>query len=280
MLYSQEEEFAAGLVERLLLDNFGRSLGTRRKRDESGAGGIRVDFTYDEVNPPVALEVTGLHGIGDRAAAAATQELEKRLTADAIVGQLGAWVVVIKTDASAKKLYAPVKELVQGGSEIRPGDYSSKPLLEMEEKELQNFLEMHRTLESLGLVAVERASKGRGHGVAAMVIGGGMISGFSDGLLDAIHMNAEKLKETRPRETHLAVIVYDYQASSFPSQTPPPVLPDSIDHVWVFFTWGGRPTDANTWMLRQADKGWNEFDVDFQSLIVLDEPWSEGDDGS
>ena len=79
------------------------------------------------------------------------------------------------------------------------------------------------------------------------------IRGFSVRLARIALSNADKLKEARPRQTHLAVVVDLLMGSRDISLTAPPPHPiqlnqmESIDWVWVLFGFGPSITDDRPW---------------------------------
>ena len=57
--------------------------------------------------------------------------------------------------------------------------------------------------------------------------------GFSAQLQAAMAANADKLREARPRETHLVVTLDRSDLSANPARTPVPDLLEGIDVLWV-----------------------------------------------
>jgi hypothetical protein len=91
MSQESENNIADGIED--FLAKGGRLVGKRTPRNESHAGGLSVDFTYDSplAGPPVALEVTGLHNAEHMSASAEHEQLRKDLEDVARSEQLGAW---------------------------------------------------------------------------------------------------------------------------------------------------------------------------------------------
>jgi hypothetical protein len=83
---------------RYFLAKSGRVVGKRTPRNESHAGGLSVDFAYDNppAGPPVALEVTGLHNAEHMRASAEHERLRKDLEDIARAEQLWAWAVAYR----------------------------------------------------------------------------------------------------------------------------------------------------------------------------------------
>jgi hypothetical protein len=107
-------------------------------------------------------------------------------------------------------------------------NYDVDDLLDAEAAgELKDFFDQHRGLHRLGLSILKRWA---GDSVRLSVAGSGFqILGFTSLLEGAIAQNAAKLGEARPRETHLAVLVFRWDLSDDPTETPPPTLPEEVD---------------------------------------------------
>lgn len=266
MPFELEEEVAARIVGSVMRDHFGQELGPRRRHDGSSPEQLQVDFTYDEAKPNgVAIEVTGHHRSGDPQTSAEAQKLEQDLSISVVQERLGGWIVVLERNASIRKLKPLLLEMMRAGDEIRPDEYSSSDLDAQSGEGLTEFLEFHRTLKDHGLVSLERIPI-NDHGVRHMVIGGGIIEGFSEALDNAIQANVGKLEKARPRTTHLVILVYDYQTSAYSSATPAPDLPEGLDYLWVLIPWGTNRGPSNLWILRRGETQWEELTVDYRSL--------------
>lgn len=239
----------------------GRGLGKRTVRDSRDGSGLLVDFTYEESTPAVALEVTGLHVVQERELAGAIHKhLEPGLSAVAAKEHLGGWVVTLDAHAKVKELLRDVPELMRAGLSLRPGEYSSDELLALDDDGRDLFLARHRRLKGLGLVEIEKV--GAEDGVRCIAFGvGGEISGFSDRLAIEVGRNVAKLREAAPREGHLAVLSYDFQASRLPEKTEPPELPIGVDFLWVIHSWPQTPGLVEVWVATRGQSTWRRFQV-------------------
>lgn len=88
----------------------------RRTRSSTGPGwrqGLRVDFTYDEIEAPIALEITSLPVPGVLALNAEVLKLESELNALAVDDTLGEWSLAVFGDASVQNLWKPLTELIR-----------------------------------------------------------------------------------------------------------------------------------------------------------------------
>jgi hypothetical protein len=133
-------------------------------------------------------------------------------------------------------------------------NYDVDDLLDAEAAgELKDFFDQHRGLHRLGLSILKRWA---GDSVRLSVAGSGFqILGFTSLLEGAIAQNAAKLGEARPRETHLAVLVFRWDLSDDPTETPPPTLPEEVDALWVVHPDWVRPGPV-VWLAHRGDKEW------------------------
>jgi hypothetical protein len=121
MLDRAAETSMADIVERILRDE-GRRLGPRSRRDGRDASGLRVDFTYDEADQPLALEITSVVRPQDRSATASSSKLCERLSQVTQTEQLGHWALTLWADADLDRLEPLILDLMQRGEAIRVMD--------------------------------------------------------------------------------------------------------------------------------------------------------------
>ena len=260
---SEEEEFFAQVVEDAASQRLGRALGSRTPRDAKDDSGLRVDFTYEECEPRVALEITQIDVPQDlQLVGEAEKKLESQLSKVAEKYSSGRWTVALSRGAQVKELLPVLTRLIQGGRPVRPNDYGSDDLLRMSRDHARAFVAEHRRVEALGLQYLE-SSTGEWDGVRCMVVGGGLISGFGDRLTERIEAKRSTLRQAQGYEGHLAVVIRDIQASSIPDKTPFPQLPAEISHVWVIHTWGHSGHSREVWLARSGANSWLRW------------PWSE-----
>lgn len=253
----EEEEFAAAMVEQTVDRLLGRGLGPRTRRDARDESGLRVDFTYEHCEPRVALEITGLHVVEERQVLGeAEKRLEDELAVTAEEHASGTWVVVLDRKARVKDLLPELKVLVAEGVEIRPNDYTSQELKAIGRPEMGAFVRRHRRLHDLGLVDLILKDR-TANDVGCMVVGGGLVSGFGEGLDQAIEGKRSTLAQAVGYQGHLGVIVHDIQASRDPLQTQPPALPPEISHLWVIHTWPHRKEKREVWLTSATQGPWS-----------------------
>src|SRR5690348_7813770 len=88
------EDQAAEYVELALRSYDDRDVGDRTRRD--GSGDLRVDFTYDDAAPPVAMEITRLVEPSIQALGAELLKLEEELQVLADDEDLGSWMLGLR----------------------------------------------------------------------------------------------------------------------------------------------------------------------------------------
>jgi hypothetical protein len=249
---SPTERYLIEVVTGVARRDLGQDWGLWCERDARDESGLRVDVTFEDRS--IALELTSLHDPEWRNASATARKMEARLTSFAQQSGLGGWVITARSDANLNDIEAPVKELMESGTEITPMGYSSHDLVHAEAQgERPDLLSRHHKLQELGLLRLVR--RPGSEPVHLWVIGAGFeIGGFTDLLDDAVASNAAKLGESRPRETHLAVLVLRWDLSEAASETSVPVLPDEIDVVWVVHP-GRSGSEAQVWLGRRGDDG-------------------------
>lgn len=254
----REEVVAAGVVEFAAPTLLGRNLGTRTARDGRDGSDLRVDFTYDDCEPPVALEVTAVHGPKEQELwTAIHKKLERQLEPIVVEESLGDWLVVLNADADVKALAPELGRLMRTKTSIRPGDYSSDELLTMPRHEAQAFVRAHRELARLGLGELQfRGDEKNEMTVFAFTGEGGPLRDLTGDLTARIDDNLSKLREVDQREAHLAVLVYDVQLSRRAERTPVPAFPDDLSFLWVIHTWPNDQPKPEVWVAGPRDAAW------------------------
>lgn len=230
-------------------------LGPRRRRDESHDGGLSVDFTYDDRSegPPAALEITTLRNERLTGSFAAMEKLEQRLDGMVRRERLGGWIAQVDGEARLRDVEAVLLGLMRNGTAIRPGDYTSDDIMSADDP--HGLIASHERLRAQGIVALDRWQT-PGFRMALGSHGRG-IEGFRDLLEGEVAANQDKLERCRPRQTHLAVDVIRFDASTMPGRTDPPGLPDSVDHLWVLFGWQGAVAVRQVWHVERGSSSWD-----------------------
>jgi hypothetical protein len=250
------EDTAAEIIESTLAQEEARTLGKRRRRDALDGTGILVDFTYDEAVPQVALEVTTIQDDSFLSATSAARKLAERLSERSHAEALTPYSFTISETATMRRLDAPLLELMRGGRSIRPGVYSSDDLRTWEQSgTLKENLELHRTLEQLGVADAEPAPQFRDVVVSTY----GESSGEwapAEGLEDVASANLAKLVALgRPYETHLAIGIGKYRVSQSADRTSVPQFPPGLDRLWLIHLWTDRGA-TQVWSAVPTEARW------------------------
>ena len=260
-----EEAVVAEHIERLYPQACGRDLGPRTRHD--GKDGVRVDFTYDQVEPPAAMEVTSITAPLVRALNSDLVALEAYL-ADLIAKDSldGDWTLGIRVGSNTNKLRPRLVELIRReNGTTAPARYSaSEAPSDASDETLHLLVEM---LE-LGFVSALRLpSVGSGMVTVFPPIGhdGPNSPGFGTLLRDAIACNRVKLGDCRPRETHLVVTLDRPDVSASPLDTPVPQLPSEVDVLWIVLGYYNAKWTYRVWQATRAQDGW----------LLLDHPVGE-----
>jgi len=81
--------------------------------------------------------------------------------------------------------------------------------------------------------------------------------GFGTLLRAAMAANVDKLREARPRETHLVVTLDHRDLSPDPVRTPAPELLDGIDVLWVLLGYFNAKWTYRLWRTTASDRRWH-----------------------
>lgn len=245
---SRGEDYTAKAVEHAV----GGAWGERTVRDARDDSGLRVDVTYD--TGAIALELTSLNDAEWNAAGSEVAKLENRLTERARREGWGGWVLGIAMPSRIRELEPAVVQLMAGGEEFEPS-YSAEELLGMAHQDARAFVERHRALHGLGLSMLRRWA---GHDTVRVILAGAgfQVEGFTEALQDLVDRKVSTLREARPRETHLAVLVVRWDFSDTPDETRPPVLPEDVDVLWVVHPERGSEP-VRLWRLDRGSKRWS-----------------------
>jgi hypothetical protein len=250
----EAEEQVAEYIEEEVARYDRRDLGARTRRD--GSGGLRVDFTYDAAGPPVAMEITALVEPDVRALDTELLKLEAEFREIVCSESLGAWLVGVRVGANVRDLRQPLVDLLRrhrGRSGVAlfrageaPGDLTDDDLRLLAE------------LFDLGLASAMRSGDGNELSVfppIANVTEGD--DGFGALLRSAMAANVDKLREARPRETHLVVTLDRSDFSADPARTPAPDLLEGIDLLWVLLGYYNAKWTYRVWRTMAGDRRWH-----------------------
>jgi hypothetical protein len=247
-----EEQVAKYIEEQVALYDQ-RDLGTRTRRD--GSGDLRVDFTYDAIVPAVAMEITALVKPDLRALGAELLKLEAELHEVVCSENLGTWLVGVRDGANVRSLRQPLVELLRrqrtrrGVALFRAGEAPD----DLTDSDLRLLTELF----DLGLLSAMRLDEGNEISVSPPVSNDAEgDDGFGALLETAMAANVDKLREARPRQTHLVVTLDRSDLSADPARTPAPDLLEGIDVLWVLLGYYNAKWTYRVWRTTAGDRRW------------------------
>jgi hypothetical protein len=247
-----EEQVAKYIEEQVALYDQ-RDLGARTRRD--GNCGLRIDFTYDAAMPPVAMEITALVQPDLRALGTELLKLEAELQEVVCSEDLGAWLVSVRVGTDVRLLRPPLIELLRrqrtrsGIVLFRAGE-APGDLTESDRRLLTELLD-------LGLFSAMRLDQGNQVSVSPPISNDAEgDDGFGAQLRAAMAANVDKLREARPRETHLVVTLDRFDLSADPARTPVPDLLEGIDVLWILLGYYNAKWTYRVWRTMTGDPRW------------------------
>jgi hypothetical protein len=225
--------------------------GLPTERDGRDGSGLTVDFTYDEADPPFAIEVTRLRDDFERPAEAELRDLQARLQRH-VTGKVSPhWSVGIRTETKLKSDLEPViRQVIEWMmaadlDRLGPGTYVHDVPADLLYRMGERFMRDCDTARLAGVILVTRRSEG-GLRVFPVVE-------FSDSrslqrpLTRAFARKAASMGRAKARGyvTMLAVDVEREDASGYLSErVKAPGFPSTIDHLWLFDRKSGRAFHA------------------------------------
>jgi hypothetical protein len=249
----EAEEQVAKYIEEQVAVYGQRDLGTRTRRD--GNGGLRIEFTYDAAMPPVAMEITALVQPDLRALGTELLKLEAELQEVVCSEDLGAWLVSVRVGTDVRRLRPPLVELLRrqrtrsGIVLFRVGE-APGDLTESDRRLLTELLD-------LGLFSAMRLDQGNQVSVSPPISNDAEgDDGFGVQLRAAMAANVDKLREARPRETHLVVTLDRFDLSADPARTPVPNLLEGIDVLWILLGYYNAKWTYRLWRTMTGDPRW------------------------
>jgi hypothetical protein len=247
---------AAEYIERAVALYDGRNLGARKRRDGQDGSGLRVDFTYDGATPPVAIEITALADPSVMALGSELLKLETKLHEIVSSEELGAWLLGIRVGANIRDLRQPLVDLLRrhrgrNGVVIFTADKAPE---DMADGDLRLLAELF----DLGLASAMRSDEGNELSIFPPV-GNPQEGDNGFGTLLGITMaaNVQKLRQAKPRETHLVVTLDHPDLSPDPVHTPAPELLDGIDVLWVWLSYFNAKWTYRLWRTTASDRRWH-----------------------
>ena len=215
------EDELADEFEKIVSTEFGMDLGVRERHD-AAPDRLRVDFVYDSATPnPVALEVTSIQREDMRAQQSNLERLSDDLRNAAERECAGSWHL----DVTDRRWTANESDAVRDWviSRLEVGSDLGEVIVP----------------DDLRAIGVTSLRQGSGDANVVSIFGMGRmvsLSGFSHALLFACVSNGSKMREARPRVTHLLVFVAFLMGSrNVDSTMVPPLIDETegIDVVWV-----------------------------------------------
>lgn len=247
---------AAEYIERAAALYDGRNLGVRKRRDGRDGSGLRVDFTYDVATPPAAIEITALVEPSVMALGTELLKLETELQEIVSSEELGAWLLGIRVGANIRDLRQPLVDLLRrhrGRNGVAIFTAVKAP-----EDMADGDLRLLAELFDLGLASAGRSDEGNELSIFPPIVNGQEgDDGFGALLRTAMAANVDKLREARPRETHLAVWLNRSDVSPDPARTRAPELPDGIDVLWVLLGYFNAKWTYRLWRTTASDRRWH-----------------------
>ncbi|NQV05389.1 hypothetical protein HQ535_02480 [bacterium] len=260
-------------VERALADCFEAAVLTHlgaapngREEHDGPPPRLRVDFTYSTPAPGAALEISDIAWRLRRAANSARDRLEDRLNDVARDEELGEWEASLTATDQVRKLEPLIAGLMQSGEEIDTHELENEAIEAIHANDQTTYRALTDRVRQLNALGLTRLWKepGDDHGFTVGLFMSRLLPAhdLGNGLADRIDAKSEVLREARQdqpgRVTHLLVRVTDGRVSKRDLETPPPLLPDSIDYLWVILRILLNDEARGLW-IRRGDAAWSEF---------------------
>lgn len=135
----------------------------RRECHDAQPGRRRVDWIYPDARPrQIALEVTSIVAPVDKRGERAADALGLRLSEVAEAEELGAWLVIVRSDRDLRRAAADIAKILRDAQPIRerllategyirPGSYTSDDLFRLRRGAWDAYIAEHGRLKSLGI---------------------------------------------------------------------------------------------------------------------------------
>jgi hypothetical protein len=208
------------------------------------------------VRGQVAIEITALVEPSVMALGTELLKLETKLQEIVSSEELGAWLLGIRVGANVSDLRQPLIDLLRrhrgrNGVAIFTADKAP-------EDTTDGDLRLLAELFDLGLASAMRSDEGNELSIFPP-IGNAQESDNGFGTLLGITMaaNVDKLRQAKPRETHLVVTLDHPDLSPDPVRTPAPELLDGIDVLWVLLGYFNAKWTYRLWRTTASDRRWH-----------------------
>lgn len=217
--------------------DFGRELGPRTRRDAIDPSGLRVDYTYEDATPRLALEISTGQDDKFLAGASSAGKLEKRLNQVAAEESLGGYSVELQSNTPMNEVEPLILEVMRRGEDVSL-TYSSDDLTRWKSDGTYSWQKKVRA-EFKRLRVVRVARNTQINAVTMHTWGGeslGEWRGFDDADLQ-IKANMAKFIEAQGYEGHLGIGNNRFRVSNDASRSPVPDLPSGLARLWVVHLW-------------------------------------------
>jgi hypothetical protein len=231
--------------------------------DPSDGSGLTVDFTFDEADPPFAVEVTRLRDDFERPPETELRGMEERLRRHVTGKGATHWSVGIRTETTFRSNLEPaIRKMIEWMlaadlDTLSPGTYVHDVPSDLLYRMGERFMRDCDTARLAGVILITRTSEG-GLRVFPVVE-------FSDSkslqrpLTRAFARKASSMGRAKARGyvTMLGVDVEREDASGYLSEAvKAPGFPSTIDHLWLFDRRSGKAFHA-----KRDDGRLRAFDV-------------------
>ena len=259
----KQEREVAGWVAQLVQREYNVVPGLPTERDGRDGAGLTVDFTYDEADPPFAVEVTRLRDDFERPAEAELRRLEVRLQRHVTSKGWPHWCVGIRTETKLKSDLEPaIHRVIQwmvaaGLDKLGPGTYVHDVPADLLYRMGDRFMRDCDTARLAGVILITRRSEG-GLWVLPVVECSNSKS-LEWPLTRAFARKAPSMgrAKTRGYVTMLAIDIEREDAGGYLSAgVKAPVFPSTIDHLWLFDRGSGKAFHA-----KRDDRRLRAFDL-------------------
>ena len=202
------------------------------------------------------MEITSLVKRDVKALDAELLKLETELQKIVSSEELGAWLLGIRVGTNKRSIKNPLVELLgrhrgRKGVAIFAADKAPEDMTDDDRQLLAELFD-------LGLASAMRSDEENGLSIFPPISNAQESDDDLSALLqEAMTDNVEKLREARPRETHLVVTLDRSDLSPDPVRTPAPELPDGIDVLWVLLGYFNAKWTYRLWRTTASDRRWH-----------------------
>jgi hypothetical protein len=240
-LESEQELEIAGWVAELVARLYEISPGSPTKRDGMDGSGLTNDFTFDDMDPRLAVEVTRLRDDYENPSPEERAGLEKRLRSFVANKEWPHWTVGVRPETKFRSDLEPAVQrmidwmLAADLGTLGPGTYTQDVSADLIYRMGEGFMRDCDRARMAGVVLITKNAAGGLHVIP--------IVEFSDSkslqrpLARAFERKTASLRRAKAKGyvTMLAVDVEREDTSGYLTEgTRAPGFPNEIDHVWLF----------------------------------------------